>query len=299
MARKRTHEEAARSKLVSVRLREDTFNRVEEAAKAASLSRASYLEHLIENRAVKVEQVASAAMPVPLLNELKRIGNNLNQIAHNANCQIPPQEGALAKVLADIIAAMAANEVTRRGMKAAMGAAPAPSLTDDEIKALQKVKAVFLPDDDEPPPSAPAAIALPVPAEVQAVDEIIEPEIVERAAGNENKPPEPALPSWVRIVKPDPPTVVIPTGVPVRIYAHEGGYMVEDPSNIVVRVARYLWHHIRPPPEDKYTRAVQCPKYGTMNYLCTPKGERLSYDPKAASPWSVLQGRVYLRPPRS
>jgi hypothetical protein len=156
MARKRTHEAAPRTKLVSVRLREATYDRVTAAAAAASLSRAGYLEHLIEDRAVVVEQTANDALPVALINELKRLGNNLNQIAHNAHCQIPPQEGQLAKVVSEIIQTLAESEIMRRRLAAVTGTAPDATPEQHMMAVRDRIVEPFLPAPVFPvPPSRP------------------------------------------------------------------------------------------------------------------------------------------------
>jgi hypothetical protein len=142
MARKRTHTDAPRTKLVSVRLREDTFDRVTAAAAAAAISRASYIETLIEGRAVTVQHAASDGMTVPLINELKRIGNNLNQIAHNLNCKIDPREMILVKIMRDVIGALVQNEVTRGRWSDAIRTVPSDAYNKSEFQILEALQIV-------------------------------------------------------------------------------------------------------------------------------------------------------------
>jgi hypothetical protein len=160
MARKRTHDDAPRTKLVSVRLREQTFARLTDAAAAASLTRAGYVERLIEDGAVEVKHVATDAPTVALVNELKRLGNNLNQIAHNVNCGLCPEESAVARVTGDIVRTLAATETTRRWMKDAMAALPVTGYSQPERKVVQTVEEVL----EEP--KAPAAPVLPKPVQL-------------------------------------------------------------------------------------------------------------------------------------
>ncbi len=141
MARKRTHTDAPRTKLVSVRLREDTFDRVTAAAAAAAISRATYIETLIEGRAVTVQHATPDAMTIPLINELKRIGNNLNQIAHNLNCKIEPRELVLTKIMREIIMALAQNEVTRGRWGDAIQSLPSDAYNDDDFDMWRRVRA--------------------------------------------------------------------------------------------------------------------------------------------------------------
>lgn len=140
MARKRTHTDAPRTKLVSVRLREDTFDRVTAAAAAAAISRASYIETLIEGRAVTVQHVTPDGMTVPLINELKRIGNNLNQIAHNLNCKIDPRELILVKIMREIFIALMQNEVTRGRWSDAIRTVPSDAYNASEFEIWEAVK---------------------------------------------------------------------------------------------------------------------------------------------------------------
>lgn len=157
MARRRTHDDAPRTKLVSVRLREATFARLTGAAAAASLTRAGYVERLIEDGSVEVTRVATDAPTVALVNELKRLGNNLNQIAHTTNCGIAPEEKAVARVTGDIVRTLAASETTRRWTTDAVAAVPVTGYSLPERKAMQTVKEVLA------VPQAPATPVLPKP----------------------------------------------------------------------------------------------------------------------------------------
>lgn len=114
MARKRTHGDAPRTRVVSVRLRDETFTDLTQKATALGLSRAGYVEHLIENRAIRTEAPSDDALPIPLINELKRIGNNLNQLAHSVNAGWPHDAKAMAQVMQEIVAVMVRNEQLKR-----------------------------------------------------------------------------------------------------------------------------------------------------------------------------------------
>lgn len=139
MGRKRTHTDAPRTKIVSARLREDTHDKLTAAAAKAGLSRASYVEHLIENRAVKTEPAHSDALPVALINELKRIGNNLNQIAHSVHSELSPPEAAITAVVAELVRTIASNEVLQRRLTAAIDAGPPAGASASMNTAWQDV----------------------------------------------------------------------------------------------------------------------------------------------------------------
>lgn len=114
MGRKRTHHDAKRTKIVSARLTQETYDLISVHAEKLGLTRAGYVEHLIEDRPLRIQRPASDALPVTFLNELKRIGNNLNQIAHarNAGQNVDPRHFQTA--VTEIIATICSNEVLRR-----------------------------------------------------------------------------------------------------------------------------------------------------------------------------------------
>lgn len=119
MGRKRTHHDATRTKIVSARLRPETYDLMSEHAEKLGLSRAGYIEHLIENRPVRLANPLTDALPVPLLNELKRIGNNLNQIAHARNAGLDVDARQFRTVVTEIVAALCSAEVLKRRYEAA------------------------------------------------------------------------------------------------------------------------------------------------------------------------------------
>jgi hypothetical protein len=134
MGRKSTHDDAKRDKVVSTRLREDTYDRLTAAAKKAGLSRAGYLEHLIENRELKVQSAPSDALPITLVNELKRIGNNLNQMAHSVHCEMSPPQAEILAAVAELMRTIASNEVLQRRLTAAIEA-DSPAEASPAVKA--------------------------------------------------------------------------------------------------------------------------------------------------------------------
>lgn len=150
MAKKRTHADAARTKMVGARLREASFERVTKAAREAGLSRASYVEHVLENRPLPPAQPVSTGVPVALINELKRIGNNLNQIAHNTHCQIPPQDRVLAGVVAEILQALAEHEVTRRRLASVSGSAADASADQILAELWERITRILPPQSATP-----------------------------------------------------------------------------------------------------------------------------------------------------
>jgi len=107
------------TRTVSARLRADTFDIVTEHAERLGLTRSAYIEHLIENRPVRLANPLTDALPVPLLNELKRIGNNLNQIAHARNAGLDVDPRQFRTVVTEIVAVLCSAEVLKRRYEAA------------------------------------------------------------------------------------------------------------------------------------------------------------------------------------
>lgn len=114
MGRKRTHHDATRTKIISARLTQQTYDLISEHAEKLGLTRAGYVEYLIEDRPLRIVRPISDELPITFLNELKRIGNNLNQIAHarNAGQNVDPRQ--FRTVVTEIVATICSNEVLRR-----------------------------------------------------------------------------------------------------------------------------------------------------------------------------------------
>lgn len=142
MGRRRTHKDATRTKLVSVRLRSEAYDRLTAHAEKLGVSRASYLEHLVENKTVNVEVSTSEMLPVPVMNELKRIGNNLNQIAHQCNLGLWTDTRATLMETRKVIDVMCSNEHIKRRYetaKAALKESGWHPYEDAHAKEMEKV----------------------------------------------------------------------------------------------------------------------------------------------------------------
>jgi hypothetical protein len=101
--------------MITVRLTPEADTRVRKEAMRLGLTRAGYVHHLIENKSVRVETPTDPdVLPVALINELKRIGNNLNQIAHAANSGLPPSQRMTAGALQELLNEIVQNELLNR-----------------------------------------------------------------------------------------------------------------------------------------------------------------------------------------
>lgn len=120
MARRRTHSDDIRSKIVSIRLLPADYERLKSNAAAAGLSVSGMAERLVRGARVRIEP---SSVPAPLspalMAELKRIGNNLNQIAHALNSNLPPDVTFTAGTLHSLIQQLARDEILAERIKAA------------------------------------------------------------------------------------------------------------------------------------------------------------------------------------
>lgn len=112
MARRAPRGEAPRSKTLTVRLTASERALVEQRAATANLTPSGYLGELIRSGRVIVEQRESIAGPE--LAELKRIGSNINQLAHAANTGLPPSARDIVTEMQALMTWLLRQEITRR-----------------------------------------------------------------------------------------------------------------------------------------------------------------------------------------
>lgn len=112
MPRPRTHLHAARTQAITVRVTPSEYARLQAEAAQAGASVSGLAERYITRGTVRVE---ASRMPAPLdpvlIAELKRIGNNLNQIAHALNSNLPPDTTFTARSLRDLIHTLMRDEL--------------------------------------------------------------------------------------------------------------------------------------------------------------------------------------------
>lgn len=87
MARKPKSPELRKTRTVNVSMTESQYQALFEEAENQGISVGKYVRGLIDSRRVVInhEIVLDASQVVPVLRELSRIGNNLNQVAHLCN----------------------------------------------------------------------------------------------------------------------------------------------------------------------------------------------------------------------
>ena len=76
-----------KSRNVTIRFDQETFDRIEATARAADLSVSEYIRRMVVKGKVTVRQEIIADVPMlkQLIGEFGKIGSNLNQIAHHYN----------------------------------------------------------------------------------------------------------------------------------------------------------------------------------------------------------------------
>lgn len=90
MSRRQTHEKGARTKMVCIRMTEDDYALKARQARELGLTPSGLCERLVLRLVLKGKVELGArpsykAMDPALFMELRRIGNNVNQIAHAVN----------------------------------------------------------------------------------------------------------------------------------------------------------------------------------------------------------------------
>ena len=75
------------SRLISLRLDEDLFERITKEAEAAQIPRGEYIRRMLTKGKVRIRQEVVAPVPElkAILAQLGKIGSNINQIAHYYN----------------------------------------------------------------------------------------------------------------------------------------------------------------------------------------------------------------------
>lgn len=112
MARRRTHPSAPRTKQVLIRLTPDEHLRRSIDARKAKLTVSGLCERLVCDGKVEIG-IGGGHQPMDpaLFAELRRLGNNANQIAHALNSNLPPDVQFAWKTVSDLLRAIARQEL--------------------------------------------------------------------------------------------------------------------------------------------------------------------------------------------
>lgn len=112
MAKRRTHEKAARTRMVCVRMTDDDYARQTARARALGLTVSGLCERLVLEGKVDIPaQPVYRPMDPMLFHELRRIGNNVNQIAHCMNGNLLPDLDSAWNTVKKLLSTLMAEEL--------------------------------------------------------------------------------------------------------------------------------------------------------------------------------------------
>jgi len=104
----RRSEDQSRTEVIGVRLTKAERMRLEHRAAAAGFTVSAFAAQVLARGQVTVEsRPRTAVLPPELVAEFKRIGNNLNQIAHALNSRKNVRDGVVAVQFRDFLLALA------------------------------------------------------------------------------------------------------------------------------------------------------------------------------------------------
>jgi Bacterial mobilisation protein (MobC) len=125
MARHRTHADAIRSKIISIRVKPEDYERLKLDASWTGQSVSGLAEQLVrKGKIVVTDHDRPAPLHPALMSELRRIGNNLNQIAHAVNSNLPPSVRETSDTLSQLIQQLSRDELLSQRVKAAASRMP-------------------------------------------------------------------------------------------------------------------------------------------------------------------------------
>ena len=107
-----------RHRQINFRVTDDDHARLSVDAHRAGLKLPAYCETLILGGKLEIPESKLHRMEPTLFAELRRIGNNLNQVAHATNSGLPPHVGFTVKALNDLLALLLRDDLLRRRIEA-------------------------------------------------------------------------------------------------------------------------------------------------------------------------------------
>lgn len=151
MPKRRTHAKAARTKMVCIRMTEDDHALKAAQAKELGLSVSGLCERLVLMGKVDMgARPAYRAMDPALFAELRRIGNNANQIAHAINSNLPADVMFAWRSVNNLMSALLTDELLSQKISSLTRAAdhdPPPPQTRDIFQRSVRVHPARRPDD--------------------------------------------------------------------------------------------------------------------------------------------------------
>lgn len=116
MARRAPRGDEPLSATLTVRLPASVRARIDQQAAAANLTPSAFGAEVLRSGRVVIEQRQTLA--APLMAELSRIGNNINQLAYETNAGTPPAVRDLVAGVQELLQFMMQDELLRRRVEA-------------------------------------------------------------------------------------------------------------------------------------------------------------------------------------
>ena len=116
MPRPRKTRQDRRICFVGVRLRTDQRRKVRRRARAAGVSVSTYLSRVIDGEPVVQQHVEPSLdlVPIPLLAQWQRVGNNVNQLTRAENRGRDPAADAIVGAMHELLKVMLEDQFARR-----------------------------------------------------------------------------------------------------------------------------------------------------------------------------------------
>lgn len=122
MGRRRTNPDAPRCRVVSIRLTEDEAARLAHEARDAGMTLSGYCHAAATRRRVVHAPTVVHTYLNPVLHaELRRIGNNLNQLAHAAHAGIHHDHRETYRQIHELLQTMLRDELLAQRFKQSRG----------------------------------------------------------------------------------------------------------------------------------------------------------------------------------
>jgi hypothetical protein len=101
-----------KSRLISFRLTPEGRSRLEFEAASNGMTLTAYIEAKLDRQLKQIEVRKSDGLHPAVTHELRRIGNNLNQLTHAANAGLTPHHRSLIKTLDGMITLLTEDDTT-------------------------------------------------------------------------------------------------------------------------------------------------------------------------------------------
>ena len=107
-----------RHRQINIRVTDDEHARLVSEARRAGMKLGSYFLDVMLNRKIEIASTTIQRMEPALFAELRRIGNNVNQIAHATNSGVPPHVLFAAQSLSGVLHVLLRDDLLNRRIEA-------------------------------------------------------------------------------------------------------------------------------------------------------------------------------------